>query len=112
LSAKNTKPAAYVSDLTRCQVCRTMLTRYPLDYATCPKCGKVVCRQCWSDAWVPKEFSAEKCNHADKSMGPAVSPMAQKIRGPVMDWPKIALLVVAAAAVVGLLIFLWDLLAF
>jgi hypothetical protein len=89
-----------------------MLTRYPVDYAPCPKCGKTVCRQCWSDAWASKDFSPEKCNHFEKSHGSSVSPVAQKIRGPGVDWPRALLTTVLAAVGVGLLIFLWDLLAF
>lgn len=112
MSAKNIKPAAYVDTPTRCMVCGTTLTRYPMDYAPCPKCGKAVCRQCWRDAWYSRDFSGEKCNHIERSEGPAVSPVAQKIRGPGVDWPKTLITTVVAIAAVGVLIFLWDLLAF
>ncbi len=112
MSARNPKPAAYISEETRCQVCGTMLTRYPQDYAACPKCGRAVCRQCWGDAWVTRDFSAEACHHFEKPHGSSVSPVAQRIRGPGMDWPRAILTTVLAAGLVGLLIFLWDLLAF
>jgi len=88
------------------------LTLYPLDYATCPKCGKVVCRQCWADSWATKNFSPETCSHMEKSQGPSVSPMAQQIKGPGMDWPKALITTALVIAGIVLLVFLWDLLAF
>jgi hypothetical protein len=108
----NDKTAVTIREPSRCQVCNTILTLYPVDYTVCPKCGRAVCRQCWGDAWYAKDFSAETCRHVEKAVGPTVSPMAQKIKGPGMDWPKTVITTIAAIAIIALLIFLWDLLAF
>jgi hypothetical protein len=110
--AKNNKPAEYIREPSRCQVCNTTLTLYPVDYAACPKCGKAICRQCWRGAWASKDFSTETCRHLEKAQGPAVSPVAQKIKGPGMDWPKTLIMTILIIIIISLLIFFWDLLAF
>jgi hypothetical protein len=112
MCAKNLKPAEFVNELSRCQICNTILTLYPVDFNTCPKCGKAVCRQCWGSAWPAKDFSSEACRHIDKVQGPAVSSVVQNIRGPGVDWPKTIIMTILIVIAVSLLIFFWDLLAF
>lgn len=111
--AKNgKKEAAFVGDVKRCGICETSLTLYPKDFAPCPHCGRVVCRQCWGAVWSAKAFSAESCSHITENDGRTITSVGESSRGWNWDWQRLLFGLALGALALGILFFLFNLFIF
>ncbi len=103
---KNDKKNTLIDDPQRCQICGTQLTLYPKDFAACPHCQRMVCRQCWAGVWATKSFAAEACGHMAENDGMATSPVGQRRGGFSWDWQKALFVSFLGALAIGTAWFL------
>jgi hypothetical protein len=106
------KEAAFVGVSQRCDICDTVLTLYPKDFAPCPHCRKNVCRQCWGGSWAGKAFAAEACSHMAENDGLTMTPVEESRKGLHLDWQRAVFALVLGGLAVGILIFLLNLFVF
>ena len=111
--AKNgKKESAFVGDTKRCGICGTSLTLYPKDFAPCPHCGRVVCRQCWGAVWVTKAFAAENCSHIAENDGRTMTAVGEPRKAMNWDWPRLLFGLLLGALAIGIVFFLFNLFIF
>ena len=108
--AKNgKKESGFINDPRRCGICDTTLTLYPKDFAACPHCQRVVCRQCWGGSWAGKSFASDKCSHLTEEEGKAIAPVGESNQKFQLDWPRAVFILILAALVFGIGYFFWTL---
>jgi len=106
------KNSGFISDPQRCEVCETVLTLYPHNFADCPHCGQRICRSCWEGTWAAKSFSAEKCLHLTlNDAAPGLVPVV-KNRGIHWDWHKAIFIGLLGIAAVSIVLFLMNFFVF
>lgn len=103
------KDSAFIDDPQRCEVCDTILTLYPRDFAPCPHCQKKICRQCWGGVWANKAFTAENCAHLGEKDGIAMGRVGEVGKKLAWDWPRALFALVLGGLAVGILVFLYYL---
>lgn len=112
LAKMNKKESTTIDDPQRCEICSTILTLYPKDFAPCPHCHRKVCRQCWGAVWATKAFTEENCSHIkenDGRMAPVGVSEGRKAFN--LDWPRAVVVLVIAAVAAGVLFLLYNLFA-
>ncbi len=107
---KEKNNSTLIDDPQRCEICGTTITLYPKDFAPCPHCHKRICRKCWSETWVTKNFTAEACAHLAVSDGLSMSSMGPAAKTSInWDWQKALFAVVLVALTALILVFLFNL---
>ena len=105
------KSSEFINDPQRCEICATILTLYPHDFAECPHCGRKVCRPCWGEVWGGKSFSSESCSHSNVNtrLGTSTTGGHQGIQ---WDWRKALFVGVLGIVAVSIFFFILNLFIF